>query len=62
MNPSARPNQNSGGFFVYTKGVIRGNGTIHSSLDILPTIYLKTNISIISGKGTSESPFQLSWD
>lgn len=60
INPSARSDRNAGAFFLYTPGIIRGNGTVHSALDIVPSIYLKTNIKFTKGNGDINDPYQLS--
>ncbi len=45
--------------FSVNTGFVNGVGLVNSTYGARPTIYLKSNISIASGEGTSESPYQL---
>ena len=45
-------------FFIYTSGYVTGYGTNYT-LGVRPALYLKSNISVKSGNGTSSTPYQL---
>ena len=59
ITPSSRPTTNAGAFFVYEPGIVRGNGSIYSVLNIIPSIYLKDNIKIENGTGEQTTPYTL---
>ena len=45
--------------FVSTYGYVAGNGAGHSTFSVRPAAFLKSNISITSGDGSSTGPYQL---
>ena len=58
MSPGAYPDSAGGVWFVLGDG-IRGTSDAGKALSAFPTIYLKSNILIESGKGTSSNPYIL---
>ena len=58
MSPDARPGRASGVWGVFGGGYA-GDGFAANPLSAFPTIYLKSNILIESGKGTSSNPYIL---
>lgn len=50
----------TGVFYVSLKGNISSTGFGADKMDVHPSLYLKSNVSITSGDGSSASPYQLS--
>lgn len=47
-------------FYIHTAGYVQGYNNACFVREIRPTLYLKTNVNIVSGSGTSDNPYQLS--
>ena len=45
-------------WFVWNDGVVGAQNAGYSN-DVIPSIYLKSNVQIISGAGTSDNPYVL---
>ena len=58
LSPGARGSSAHRAWDVYGDGVAL-DGYVANSLDVAPSIYLKSNILIESGKGTSDNPYIL---
>ena len=58
LSPGAYPDDDGDVWFVYGDGRV-GNYSATNPLSVFPTIYLKSNILIESGKGTSSDPYIL---
>lgn len=50
-----------GAFFTFNTGEV-SNLYAFYAVDIYPTVYLKNSLSIVSGKGTADSPYQLTFN
>lgn len=59
LNPQASSNDAYGALSVSTDGAMYGN-LARNSYAVFPTLYLKSNIKLVSGNGTEDSPYELS--
>ena len=49
-------------FLVYKSGYLNGRNEVNNSLLIRPTLYLKSNVYVTDGDGTSSNPYKLETD
>lgn len=59
LSPSAISNHGYLAWFVYNAGFATGTYS-YSGIGVRPTIYLKSNVYIVSGDGSSSLPYQIS--
>ncbi len=58
MTPVPNSSYASDVFYVYSSGYVDGSGAC-AAFGVRPVVYLKSNVQIEGGKGTSEEPYQL---
>ena len=59
ITPSSRSDSAHYAFRILMDGRVIGGGNVDLSTELFPTLYLKSNIQIISGEGTSTNPYKL---
>ena len=60
ISPRANSHYSSLAWYVTGSGYVEGNDSTHRDRYVMPSLYLKSNVSIASGAGTHNSPYKLS--
>lgn len=61
LSPRAATPTSTDVFRVATSGDVYNNGALYA-VSVRPTVYLKSDVKIVGGNGSSETPFQLYYE